>query len=94
MGGGKAISTPLHPYVKLSAKDSLKFDVEKAKMAKVPYASCVGTLMYAMIATHPNIAFAMGVVSRYMSDPGKNHWEIVKGILRFLSGTRDVHMLR
>ena len=40
MEGGKAISTPLPPYVKLSAKDSLKYDVENTEMAKVPYASC------------------------------------------------------
>ena len=73
MEGGKAISTPLPPYVKLSAKDSLKSDVEKAEMAKVPYASCVASLMYAMIATHPDIAFAVGVVSRFMSDPRKKH---------------------
>ena len=59
-------------------------------MAKVPYASCVGSLMYAMIATRPDIAFAVGVVSRFMSDPGKKHWETVKGILRYLSGTKDM----
>ena len=90
MEGGKAISTPLPPYVKLSAKDSLKSNVEKAEMAKVPYASCVGNLMYAMIATRPDIAFAVGVVSRFMSDPGKKHWEAVKGILSYLSGTKDM----
>ena len=88
MEGGKAISTPLPPYVKLSAKDSLKSDVEKAKVDKVPYASCVGCLMYAMIATHLDIAFAIGAVSRYMSNPRKKHWEAVKGILRYLSGTK------
>ena len=49
--------------MKLSAKGSLKSDVEKAQMAKVPYASCVGNLMYAMIATRPNIVFAMRVVT-------------------------------
>ena len=59
-------------------------------MAKVPYASCVGSLMYAMIATRPDIAFAVGVVSRFMADPGKKHWEAVKGILRYLSGTKDM----
>ena len=85
-----SISIPLPPYVKLCAKDSPKSNVEKAKMAKVPYASCVGCLMYAMIATHPNIAFAVGVVSRYMSNPRKKHWEAVKGILRYLSGTKDM----
>ena len=46
MEGGKAISTPLPPYVKLNAKDSLKSDVEKAEMDKVPYASCVGNVCH------------------------------------------------
>ena len=40
-----------------------------------------------MVATRPDIAFAMGVVSRYMADPGKKHWEAVKHILRYLKGT-------
>ena len=76
--------------MKLSAKDSLKSNVEKDEIAKVPYASCIGSLIYAMIATRPDIAFAVGVVSRFMSDPGKKHWEAVKGILRYLSGTKDM----
>ena len=80
--GRNAISTPLPPYVKLNAKDSTKSNVEKTKMAKVSYASCVGYVMYAMITTRPDIAFAVGVVSRCMSDPGKKHWEAMKGILR------------
>ena len=90
MEGGKAISTPLPPYVKLCAKDSLKSDVDKAEMVKVPYASCVGSLMYAMIATHLDIVFVVGVVTRYESNPKKKHWEAMKGILRYLSGTRDI----
>ena len=51
--------------MKLSAKDTLKSNVEKAEMAKAPYTSCVGSLMYAMIATRPDIAFTVGLVSRY-----------------------------
>ena len=65
----------------------LNSDVEKAKMAKVPYSSAVGSLMYAMVATRPDIAFAVGVVSRYMANPGKKHWEAVKHILKYLKGT-------
>ena len=56
-------------------------------MSKVPYASAVGSLMYAMVCTRPDIAHAVGVVSRYMSNPGKEHWEGVKWILRYLKGT-------
>ena len=58
-------------------------------MAKIPYASACGSLMYAMVATRPDIAFAVGVVSRFMSNPGKRHWDAVKSILRYLGGTAD-----
>ncbi|PRQ39155.1 putative RNA-directed DNA polymerase [Rosa chinensis] len=51
-------------------------------MKNVPYASAVGCLMYAMVCTRPNIAHAVGVVSRYTSNPGKQHWEAVKWIMR------------
>ncbi|XP_076930795.1 uncharacterized protein LOC143595730 [Bidens hawaiensis] len=59
-------------------------------MAKVPYASAVGSLMYAMVCTRPDIAHAVGVVSRFMSDPGKEHWEAVKWLLRYLKGTSSL----
>ncbi|MCO5582546.1 hypothetical protein L7F22_036443 [Adiantum nelumboides] len=62
----------------------------RAEMAKIPYASAVGSLMYAMVATRPDIAFAEGVASRYMSNLGKKHWESVKCILRYLKGTKDL----
>jgi hypothetical protein len=55
-------------------------------MSRVPYSSTVGSLMYAMVCTRPDIAHAVGVVSRYMKNPGKEHWEAVKWILRYLRG--------
>ncbi|MCY6488237.1 hypothetical protein, partial [Actinobacillus pleuropneumoniae] len=58
-------------------------------MSKVPYASAVGSLMYAMVCTRPDIAHAVGVVSRYMNNPGKEHWMAVKWILRYLKGTTN-----
>jgi hypothetical protein len=56
-------------------------------MSRVPYSSTVGSLMYAMVCTRLGIAHAMGVVRRYMNNPGKEHWEEVKWILRYLRGT-------
>ena len=75
MDRGKALSTPLPSYVKPSKQDFPQSDEEKAEMDKLPYVSAVGSLMYAMIATRPDIAFAVGVVSssRYMSNLGKTH---------------------
>ncbi|MCO5596082.1 hypothetical protein L7F22_050140 [Adiantum nelumboides] len=63
MEGGKAIGTPLPPYVKLTAQDCPNTDDMRAEMAKIPYASAVRSLLYAMVATRPDIAFAVGVVS-------------------------------
>ncbi|MCO5595683.1 hypothetical protein L7F22_049728 [Adiantum nelumboides] len=85
MERGKSSSTPLAPHLKLSKADCPKSDTEKAEMAKIPYASACGSLMYAMVATRPDIAYAVGVVSRFMSNPGKKHWEAVKGVLRYLN---------
>ena len=76
--------------MKLSLSDCPTSDAEWVNMAKVPYSFVVGSLMYAMICTRPDIAHAVGVVSRYMSNLGKKHWEAVKGIMRYLSGTQDM----
>ena len=56
-------------------------------MKNVPYSSAVGSLMYAMICTRPDIAYAVGAVSRFLTNPGKEHWTAVKWILRYLRGT-------
>ena len=89
MENAKPLSTPLPTYVKLSTCDCPTSDKDKEFMSKVPYQSAVGSLMYAMVATRPDIAFAVGAVSRFMSNPGKKHWDAVKLILRYLSGTKD-----
>jgi hypothetical protein len=56
-------------------------------MALIPYSSAVGSLMYAMVCTRPDIAHAVGIVSRFMVNPGKEHWEEVKWIFRYLRGS-------
>ena len=58
-------------------------------MSRVPYASAVGSLMYAMVCTRPDIAHAVGVLSRFMSNPGKEHWTAMKQVFRYLHGTSD-----
>ena len=73
MDKGKALSCPLPSYVKLSKHDCPMCDEDKAEMNKLPYASAVGSLMYAMIATHLDITFVVEVVSNYMSNPSKKH---------------------
>ena len=59
-------------------------------MSKTPYASAIGSLMYAMLCTRPDIAYAVSLTSRYQSDPGVDHWTAVKNILKYLRRTKDM----
>jgi hypothetical protein len=61
-------------------------------MKSMPYAPTVGSLMYAMVATRPDIVHAVGVVSRFMYNPGRPDWNTVKHIFRYLVGTQDYGM--
>ena len=58
-------------------------------MSRIPYANVVGCFMYAMVCTRPDISHAVGVVSKYMENPGREHWSAVKWVLRYLRGTSD-----
>ena len=89
MNKAKLVSTPLGSHFKLSKEQSPKTEEERDHMSKVSYASTIDSLMYAMVCTRPDIAHAVGVVSRFMSRPGKQHWEAVKWILRYLKGSSD-----
>ncbi|GJY95309.1 retrotransposon protein, putative, ty1-copia subclass [Tanacetum coccineum] len=66
---------------------------EVAYMKKVPYASAVGSIMYAVRCTRPDVAFAQNLVSRYQQNPGKLHWVAVKHILKYLRNTRDMFLV-
>jgi len=58
-------------------------------MFRVPYASAVGSLMYEMVCIRLDIAHAVGVLSRFMSKPRKEHWKTMKKVFRYLRGTSD-----
>ena len=78
MNEAKLVSTPLDGHFKLSKEQSLKTEDERDHMSKVPYASAIGSLMYAMVCTRLDITHPVEVVSRFMSRSRKQHWEAVK----------------
>ncbi|BBG93278.1 transposable element gene [Prunus dulcis] len=87
MQEAKVVSTPLAAHFKLSGQQCPKFEEEQQVMEKVPYANALGCLMYAMVCTPPDIAQAISVVSSHMVNPGKQHWDAIKWILRYLKGS-------
>ena len=89
MTDAKPSSVPLLPQVKLSKAHCPKDKEEIEKMQAISYASACGSLVYAMVSTRPDIAYPRGVVSKFMSQPGRNHWATVQSILRYFNGTKE-----
>eukprot|EP00253_Pinus_taeda_P033780 PITA_33780 len=80
MQESKPVKVPIPVGVRLSAEQCPKTQEEEEDMSRVPYASVVDSLMYAMVCTRPDIAHAVRVLSRFMSKLGKEHWTVVKRV--------------
>ena len=78
MKNAKPVSTPLANHFRLSISQCPRTVEEIEDMSKVLYASAMGCLMYAMVCTRPDLAHAISVVSKYMANPGRQHWDAVK----------------
>ena len=66
--------TPVAKGDKFSLSQCPKNNFEIQEMQKIPYASAIGSLMYAQVCTRPDIAYIVGMLGRYLSNPGKDHW--------------------
>ena len=62
-------------------------------MTKHPYASAIGSIMYAMLSTRPDVALALSLTSRFQSNPGMAHWIAVKSILKYLNKTKEMFLV-
>ena len=62
---------------------------ERGCMSGIPYASAIGSIMYAMLCTRPDVSFALSMTSRFQQNPGEDHWTVVKNILKYLRRTKD-----
>lgn len=84
MGEAKSKGTPMSESTRLSREGGAPLD-----RSKCPYAELVGSLNYLASCTRPDIAQAVGALSRYMACPTAHHWSVAKGVLRYLAGTAD-----
>ena len=93
MENSKKGSLPIHQGIKLSRAQCPVTRDQVDKMSRVPYASAIGSIMYAMTCTRPDVSYALSMVSRYQGNPGESHWIAVKNILKYLRNTRDMFLV-
>ena len=80
---------PVLQGVKLSHTQCPTTVEDREKMKVIPYTSAVGSIMYAMLSTRPDVFLAISLAGRYQSNPGVDHWTAVKNILKYLKRTKD-----
>ena len=78
MAEARPITTILASHFKLSSEQCPQSSEKEEEMSRVPYASAVGSLMYAMVCTKLDLAYAVSTISQFMSNQRKQHWKVVK----------------
>jgi hypothetical protein len=89
MENSKKGSVPMSKSVQLSKSQCAVTRKDIEDMKDIPYASAIGSIMYAMTCTRPDVAFALSMTSRHQASPGPEHWTAVKNILRYLKRTKN-----
>ncbi|GJT09610.1 zinc finger, CCHC-type containing protein [Tanacetum coccineum] len=77
-----AVSTPMDPVEKLKPNTGKPVD-------QLEYSRAIGCLMYAMTSTRPDIAYAVGRLSRFTSNPSRQHWQAITRVFKYLKGTMN-----
>jgi hypothetical protein len=88
----RPVSTPMEPYLKLSASQSPATAQDFAAMRDIPYRESIGSLMYASLGTRPDITYAVSRLSKFLEKPGMAHWDASRRVFRYLKGTLDLWM--
>ncbi|KAK8669710.1 hypothetical protein V6N13_107134 [Hibiscus sabdariffa] len=84
---------PMTHGISLSKEMCPSTSQERERMSQIPYASAIGSIMYAMICTRPDLSYALSMTSRYQANPAEGHWVAVKNILKYLRRTKDVFLV-
>lgn len=88
----KPVSTPMDPGLQLRKRDAPSTKEEENEMKSIPYINAVGALMYLAIGTRPDIAYTVGKLAQFNSNPGPLHWKAVKHLFRYLQGTLELKL--
>ncbi|KAJ9557822.1 hypothetical protein OSB04_012436 [Centaurea solstitialis] len=85
--------SPMQHGIVLSKTQCPVSSQDQDKMKSVPYASAIGSIMYTMLCTRPDVAYSVSVTSRYQQNPGEPHSVAVKNILKYLRRTKDMFLV-
>ena len=90
MAQAKPVSTPMEPGVQFSVDQCPSSVNQVARMYGVPYIQAIGSVLWPVVVSRPDAAYAVGVMSQFMQNTGPAHWEGQKWIINYLGSTKDL----
>ncbi|GJW09776.1 hypothetical protein Tco_1575603 [Tanacetum coccineum] len=93
MDNSKHGHIPMQERLDLNKTQGASTPEEVKRMQNVPYASAVGSIMYAVRCTTPDVAFTQNITSHFQQNPGEPHRTAVKTILKYLRNTKDMFLV-
>nr|GEW66143.1 retrotransposon protein, putative, Ty1-copia subclass [Tanacetum cinerariifolium] len=93
MDNSKCGHIPMQEKLNSNKTQGASTPKEVKRMQNVPYASVVGSIMYAVRCSRPDVAFAQNITSRFQQNPGESHWTAMKIILKYLKNTKDMFLV-
>ncbi|WZY77592.1 hypothetical protein YC2023_023976 [Brassica napus] len=87
-----SVATLVGAHFKLKTTTKHEIREHADQMEGITYQSVVGSIMYVMIGTRPDLAYKAGLVSRFTCNPIQEHWRAVKWVLRYIQGSLDTKL--
>ena len=84
---------PMCHGISLSKTQCQTMQDKRDRMSKIPYAYAIGSIMYAMLCTRPDVSYALSMTRNYQSDLGESHWTAVKNILKYFRRSKDTFLI-
>ena len=90
MSDSKPVATPMEDPKTPESRLEWDLGSENEETVSVPYREAIGSLMYLMTGSRPDISYAVGKLARFCEAPKEKHWVAVKRVFRYINGTRDM----
>ena len=88
--GAKAVATPMETNAQFTNHQSPSSIAQVARMKGVPYSEAIGSVLWPVVVSRPDAAYAVGILSQFIQNPGQAHWEAVKRVISYLGSTKTL----
>jgi len=85
----KPVATPMETGAQLSKDQGPSTLSQENRMRGIPYAEAIGCALWPVVISRPDAAFAIGILSQFIQNPGLAHWEALKRVIVYLGSTKD-----